>query len=99
LRGDRRGDRTVRAGAETHAHELRQATRLPRGARERRGHPRQMDAPVSPHATERGTDVHVEADERRDGIPGQAEDETAAEPTAGERLPGLLRDLPEHLLD
>src|SRR5205823_5772526 len=39
------------------------------------------------------------ADERRDGVPGQAEDERVASYPERDRLSRLDRDAPEHLLD
>ena len=47
---------------------------------------------------ERGTHEQLEADERRDGVTGQAEDERAAGDRERDRLPRLDRNPPEHLV-
>ena len=47
----------------------------------------------------RGPDEELEADERRDRVARQAEDERRAAHAEGDRLARLDRDAPEHLLD
>ena len=44
-------------------------------------------------------DEQLEADERRDGVPGQPEDERRSAHAERDRLPGLDRDPPEDLFD
>ena len=48
---------------------------------------------------QRRPDEQLEADERRDRVPRQPEDERAAAHAERDRLPGPHRDPPEHLLD
>ena len=48
---------------------------------------------------QRGPDEELEADERRDGVPGQPEHERPAANAERDRLARLDRDAPEHLLD
>ena len=50
-------------------------------------------------AAERRPHVDVEADERRDGVPREPEDEPMRVSPEDERFAGLLRDLPEQTLD